>query len=193
MPPPAQDPAVTLDANPDGAPPHLSDPGELLPFPAWERYQLVAFLGAGGMGSVYKALDPRLGRGVAIKFLRSSQLEARDSRQRRRFEREARAQASIDHPNICKIYEVGEISGQPFIAMQLIDGQPASALFGQLPREGIVRIAQKMAEALHAAHGQGLIHRDRRHKHKIRLRSGHTPRHRRAAVPAILLSSHRRW
>lgn len=86
--------------------PTPSNPGEQLPFSTWDRYRLITFLGAGGMGSVYKALDPRLGRMVAIKFLRSSHLEADHLRQRRRFEREARAQASLDHPHICKIREV---------------------------------------------------------------------------------------
>jgi serine/threonine protein kinase len=84
--------------------PTPSNPGEQLPFPNWERYKLIAFLGAGGMGSVYKAFDPRLDRHIAVKFLRSTHLATDQNRQRRRFEREARAQASIDHPHICKIY-----------------------------------------------------------------------------------------
>ena len=78
---------------------------EPLPFQNWDRYKIVSCLGNGGMGSVYKAQDPRLKRTVAIKFLRASQLDSLDIRQRRRFEREARAQACMEHPNICKIPE----------------------------------------------------------------------------------------
>ena len=77
--------------------------GEQLPYPSWERYKIVSFLGAGGMGEVYKARDPRLHRSVAIKFLRGGQTSTQDTRQRRHFDREARAQARIDHPHICKI------------------------------------------------------------------------------------------
>ena len=88
----AQTPLSALDQGP-----------ELLPFPNWDRYKILSCLGSGGMGSVYRAEDQRLKRTVAIKFLRSSQLDSLDPRQRRRFMREARAQARIEHPNICKI------------------------------------------------------------------------------------------
>ena len=140
--------------------PTPSNPGEQLPFPNWQRYKLIAFLGAGGMGSVYKALDPRLGRLVAVKFLRSSQIESDHTRQRRRFEREARAQASIDHPHICKIYEVGEVEGQPYIAMELIDGASLAKMHASLAQSEKLLLIAQVAEALHAAHGLGLIHRD---------------------------------
>ena len=112
------------------------------------------------MGAVYKARDLRLHRSVAIKFLRSSQAGSLDTRQRRRFDREARAQASIEHPHICKIYEVGEVEGQPYIAMQLISGTPLSAQQQTMGQREKVRVIQKVAEALHAAHLQNLIHRD---------------------------------
>jgi len=133
---------------------------DTLPFPKWERYQILSFLGAGGMGTVYRARDNRLSRTVAIKFLRCSQADAFAKRQRRRFEREARAQASIEHPHICKIYEVGEVEGQPYIAMQLIRGSSLAGLQRILNREEKVRIIKQIAEALHAAHSQNLIHRD---------------------------------
>ncbi len=101
----AEDPACsdTLPASQPSNRPSLSDPGEQLPFQSWERYKITAFLGAGGMGSVYKAEDPRLKRIVAIKFLRIGHLTPGDTAHRRRFEREARAQARIAHPHICKI------------------------------------------------------------------------------------------
>lgn len=76
---------------------------EPLPYRDWDRYKLLSFLGAGGMGAVYQAYDPRLHRNVAIKLLRGRQIDAYSTRQRRQFEREARAQARIEHPNICKM------------------------------------------------------------------------------------------
>lgn len=149
---------LASDAEEKTPPPSLSS--EQLPYPLWERYKIVSFLGAGGMGSVYKARDPRLGRSVAIKFLRGSRTDAFDLRQRRHFEREARAQASLDHPHICKIYEVGEVEGQPYIAMQLIHGSSLAGMQQVMAREDKVRAIQKVADALHTAHAQNLIHRD---------------------------------
>lgn len=138
----------------------LVQSSEELPYQNWDRYQIVAFLGAGGMGTVYKARDQRLNRSVAIKFLRCNQADAFAKRQRRHFEREAKAQASIEHPNICKIYEVGEVEGQPYIAMQLIQGSSLAGLRQMLSQEEKVRVILQIAEALHAAHLRNLIHRD---------------------------------
>ena len=149
---------IGAGAQPVDATPATS--GEFLPFPAWDRYKVVSFLGLGGMGAVYKARDRRLKRSVAIKFLRGSQADAFDTRQRRRFEREASAQARIEHPHICKIFDVGEVEGQPYIAMQLIHGSSLVGMQQVLSREDKVRVLQKVAEALHAAHAQNLIHRD---------------------------------
>ena len=138
----------------------LVQSSEELPYQNWDRYKIVAFLGAGGMGTVYKARDQRLNRSVAIKFLRCNQADAFAKRQRRHFEREAKAQASIEHPNICKIYEVGEVEGQPYIAMQLIQGSSLAGLRQMLSQEEKVRVILQIAEALHAAHLRNLIHRD---------------------------------
>ena len=99
------DSAMFLDSLPNKIQQPLILSSETLPYQTWDRYQIVAFLGAGGMGTVYKAQDHRLNRSVAIKFLRCNQADAFAKRQRRHFEREAKAQASIEHPNICKIYE----------------------------------------------------------------------------------------
>jgi len=95
----------TVDVPKSGSVPDSSQSysSEKLPFQNWSHYKIVAFLGAGGMGAVYKARDPRLGRTVAVKFLRSGQADTFDTRQRRHFEREARAQARIEHPHICKM------------------------------------------------------------------------------------------
>lgn len=154
---------VGLDATLDaaaGPPAAAAQSGEQLPFPRWERYQITSFLGAGGMGAVYKARDPRLRRTVAIKLLRSGQAELNDTRHRRHFEREARAQARLEHPHICKIYEIGEVEGQPYIAMQFINGSSLLGLIQVMTREEKVKAIQKVAEALHTAHSHSLIHRD---------------------------------
>ncbi len=122
---------------------------------SWTRYQNVELLGAGGMGRVYKATDPRLHRVVALKFLRDNEAD-----HVRRLLREAQAQASIDHPNICKVYEVGEVQGQSYIAMQYIEGKSLRAMNKVLPLDAKIEIMRKVAEAMHAAHRLGVIHRD---------------------------------
>ena len=97
--------ALTGASSAPAGPPSLpgATSGEVLPFQSWERYKILAFLGAGGMGTVYKARDPKLHRYVAIKFLRASHADLQNSRERRHFEREARAQAALEHPHICKM------------------------------------------------------------------------------------------
>jgi serine/threonine-protein kinase len=121
-----------------------------------ERYERGELLGEGGMGQVYRAYDTTLKRPVALKFLRSD-----DPERIVRFLREAQAQARVDHQNVCKVYEVGELDGRPYIAMQLIQGEalPSPAL-AQMSVEEKVRILRDVAEAIHAAHRGGLIHRD---------------------------------
>jgi len=111
--------------------------------------------GRGGMGLVYQAYDPTLRRVVALKLVRN-----RDPQVLARFQREARAQARVDHPNVCKVYEVGELDGAPFIAMQFIEGGDLASLGKGLALEEKVRIITLAADALEAAHQAGLIHRD---------------------------------
>src|SRR5437870_1733855 len=106
-------------------------------------YEIVAALGAGGMGEVYRARDPRLGRDVAIKV---SQEQFTD-----RFEREARAVAALNHPNVCHLYDVGP----NYLVMELIEGE---SLKGPLPLEEALRIARQIADALEAAHEKGIVH-----------------------------------
>lgn len=125
------------------------------PVPGWERYELLSLLGRGGMGTVYKARDLPLDRFVAVKFLHAEYESAV-----RRFQQEARAQARIDHENVCKVYEVGVVSGKPYIAMELVNGVPLHSVVDQLRLEEKLCIVRDTAEALHAAHRLGIVHRD---------------------------------
>ena len=119
-----------------------------------------ASLGAGGMGVVYSAEDARLGRQVALKFV-SDDL-AHDEQAILRLRSEARAASALNHPNICTIYDIGEDDGHPFIVMELMNGQtPArSAQRAPLKVLQVVDIGIEIADALHAAHSEGIIHRD---------------------------------
>ncbi|MEM7355197.1 MAG: protein kinase, partial [Acidobacteriota bacterium] len=112
-------------------------------------------LGAGGMGLVFDAFDPELERQVALKMIRgaTAQIEAR-------FQREARAQARIDHENVCQVYEVGSIEGRPYIAMQFLEGQTLARAAADLTLRQKVQVMAAACEGLHAAHRGGLIHRD---------------------------------
>ena len=124
------------------------------PVKSWDRYKFVAFLGEGGMGRVFKAFDPRLKRFVALKFIRGD-----DPTVLKRFQQEAQSQARIEHENVCKVFEAGEVEGKFYIAMQYIDGMTLSAL-RNVALDQKVKILLKIAEGLHAAHRFGLIHRD---------------------------------
>ncbi|MGA8436835.1 MAG: protein kinase [Candidatus Sulfotelmatobacter sp.] len=125
-----------------------------------QRFRILEKLGGGGMGVVYKAEDTRLFRTVALKFL-PKQL-ARDPASLQRFEREARAASSLNHPNICTVYDVSDYEGQPFIAMELLEGQTLDHRIGghALPLKECLTIGIEITEGLHAAHQKGIIHRD---------------------------------
>src|ERR1700689_4639689 len=117
-------------------------------------------LGSGGMGVVYKAQDTRLDRPVALKFLPHDLDQGAQVLER--FRREAHAASNLNHPNICTIHDVGEQDGQPFIAMEYIDGETLSRhIHGQpLPLPEIIDLGIQIADALDTAHAQGIVHRD---------------------------------
>lgn len=123
-------------------------------------YEILSPLGAGGMGEVYRAKDTRLDRTVAIKVLPSHLSSDPDLRQR--FEREARAISSLNHPHICTLHDVGHQDGTDYLVMELIEGEPLSTRLqkGSLPTADLLRFSIQIADALDRAHRQGIIHRD---------------------------------
>jgi TolB-like protein len=123
-------------------------------------YEVIAPLGAGGMGEVYRALDHRLGREVAIKTLPDALLA--DPDRRARFEREARALAALAHPSIATLHEIGETDGRPFLVMELVEGPTLAERLegGRLPLGAALMLAAQLADGLAAAHDRGIVHRD---------------------------------
>lgn len=131
-----------------GTPPHAALPPE-------ERYELGECLGRGGMGRVVEAYDHQLDRRVALKFLTSEKPGIREL-----FLREGRAQARVRHPHVLDVYDSGELEGQPFLSMRHVDGDTLSGVAPKLSLEQKIRLLIQVAEGLHAAHRQGLLHQD---------------------------------
>ena len=141
----------------------------------WERiahYRVVGELGAGGMGVVYRALDERLDREVAVKVLPPATFD--DPAARARLIREAKAAAALNHANVCTVYDVGEANGQAYIAMELVEGETLSAKLaaGPLPLSQVLDYGRQLADALAHAHDRGIVHRDLK-CHNVIVTPGH--------------------
>jgi len=159
---PAQgNPAETEPSGPStgpGVPPRRFRKGDVFQvrtLARWARFQNLELLGEGGMGRIFKATDPSLHRVVALKLLRRE-----DPDLLQRFLQEAQLQARVDHPNVCRVYEVGEWRGQPYIAMQFLSGATLQKAAPTLPLEALLRHMVDICEGVHAAHRVGLVHRD---------------------------------
>lgn len=132
-------------------------PGQFLA----ERYRIVALLGKGGMGEVYRADDLRLGQTVAMKFLPSAL--SQDGAALARFHREVRLARQVSHPNVCRVFDIGENDGIPFLTMEYIDGEDLASLLkriGRLPQDKAIEISRQLCAGLAAAHEAGVLHRD---------------------------------
>ncbi len=126
-----------------------------------DRYRILGLIGKGGMGEVYRAHDLTLGQHVALKFLPEE--TAADDATKARFYNEVRMARQVSHPNVCRVFDIGEVSGQPYISMEYVDGEDLSALLrriGRLPDEKALEIARKLCAGLAAAHDRGVLHRD---------------------------------
>jgi len=126
-----------------------------------DRYRIVSPLGKGGMGEVYRAEDLKLGQTVALKFLPES--VARNEEALGRFTREVRLARQVSHPNVCRVFDIGEADGQTFLTMEFVDGEDIASLMrriGRLPADKALEIARQVCAGLAAAHEHGIIHRD---------------------------------
>jgi serine/threonine-protein kinase len=153
---------VRLDPTGGPCPPDAEPAGRFAPGQTLAgRYRIVTLLGKGGMGEVYRADDLRLGQSVALKFL-PPRLAA-DTAWLARFHNEVRVARQVSHPNVCRVHDVGEVEGQPFLSMEYVDGENLATLLkriGRLPEDKAVELARQLCAGLAAAHERGVLHRD---------------------------------
>lgn len=126
-----------------------------------ERFRIVALLGRGGMGAVYRAEDLTLGQTVALKFLDPQYVA--DPGWLERFHREARTAREVTHPNVCRVFDIGQCNGRVFISMEYVDGENLASVLkriGRLPQEKAKEISRQICYGLAAAHARGILHRD---------------------------------
>jgi len=140
----------------------IADEGRFLPGTLIaERYRVIGMLGRGGMGEVYRATDLTLSQPVALKFL--PEAAGADQMALARFYNEVRIARQVSHPNVCRVYDVGQLDGQPYLSMEYIDGENLASLLrriGRLPRDKAVEMARRLCAGLAAAHARGVLHRD---------------------------------
>src|SRR5271154_2880050 len=151
---PASGPRITSTSIPEEG---RFVPGTLL----GGRYRIIGLLGQGGMGEVYRATDLTLGQSVALKFLPHAAVLSDALLER--FHGEVRVARQVSHPNVCRVYDIGEAEGMPFISMEYVDGEDLASLLlriGRLPADKAVETARKLCAGLAAAHDRGIIHRD---------------------------------
>jgi serine/threonine-protein kinase len=125
------------------------------------RYKILGLIGRGGMGEVYKAGDLKLGQPVALKFLPES--TSKNESQLARFRAEVRIAGQVSHPNVCRMYDIGEVDGKTFLSMEYVDGDDLRSLLrriGRLPHDKALEIARRLCAGLAAAHDKGVLHRD---------------------------------
>ncbi len=155
-------PASTPSSRPASTSSPTLDEGRFLPGTLLAgRYRIVALLGRGGMGEVYRANDLKLGQPVALKFL--PEATARNEIVLARFYNEIRIARQVSHPNVCRVYDLGDVEGQPYLSMEYVDGEDLGSLLrriGRLPEDKALEIARKLCAGLAAAHEKGVLHRD---------------------------------
>ena len=155
-------PSITRSARSSSPGSDSSEDGRFVPGTLLgDRYRIVSLLGAGGMGEVYRATDLRLGQAVALKFLPDEM--ARDPKALARFHNEVRIARQVAHPNVCRVYDLGEVEGFPYLSMEYVDGEDLHSLLrriGRLPADKAIEIARKLCAGLAAAHDKGVLHRD---------------------------------
>src|SRR2546430_4340613 len=155
-------PASKSSSRPSSSAEYLLNEGRFLPGRLLAgRYRIIALLGKGGMGEVYRADDLTLGQPVALKFLPEE--ATRDESLLERFRNEVRIARRVSHPNVCRVYDVGEIDGHTFFTMEYVDGEDLASLLrriGRLPQDKALDIARQLCAGLSAAHVKGVLHRD---------------------------------